>query len=258
MIRAYPIEGVAMSAWINDEGFSASRKSVVFLHGSGGDHEVWDRQYMALSREFNVAAVDLPGHGLSSGAGEKDVGRYVEWVEKIIGRMGLVKPVLAGHSLGAAISLAFAIRYGNLLSAIVPVGGGCEMPVNKAIFDGLRENPAATIDMILKFAVSKPNREAVTPALRDALHRVKPDLLSDDLWACDRLDLVGDLSKIALPALLICGDDDKMTPPDLSRFLAQTIPGAKFALIEGAGHYVMIEKPDAFNGVLAEFLRGLP
>jgi pimeloyl-ACP methyl ester carboxylesterase len=153
MIRSYQIEGTAISAWVNDGGFSGSRKSIVFLHGSGGDHKVWDRQCGALSGEFNVAAVDLPGHGLSGGAGEDDVGRYVEWVKKIIGALGLATPVLAGHSLGAAISLTFATRYGSLLSAIVPVGGGCEMPVNSAIFDGLRDNHAATIDMILKFAV---------------------------------------------------------------------------------------------------------
>ena len=228
----------------------------MFVHGSGGDHTLWERQYGALPGEFNVASVNLPGHGLSGGAGEDDVGRYVEWVKKIIGALGLAKPALAGHSLGAAISLTFAIRYGSLLSAIVPVGGGCEMPVNAAIFDGLKDNPAATIDMILKFAVSKPNREVVTPALKEALNRVNPKLLSDDLRACDRLDLAGDLSKIALPALFVCGDDDKMTPPDLSRFLAEKIPGSKLALIEGAGHYVMLEKPEAFNSVLTAFVRG--
>jgi pimeloyl-ACP methyl ester carboxylesterase len=258
MIREVVIEGTAISAWVSDGGFSDSRKSIVFLHGSGGDHKVWDRQCGVLSGEFNVAAVDLPGHGLSGGAGEDDVGRYVEWVKKIIGALGLAKPVLAGHSLGAAISLTFATRYGNLLSAIVPVGGGCEMPVNSAIFDGLRDNHAATIDMILKFAVSKPNREAVTPALKEALNRIKPNLLTGDLRACDRLDLAGDLSKIALPALFVCGEDDKMTPPDLSRFLAEKILGAKLALIEGAGHYVMMERPEAFNSVLAAFVKALP
>jgi pimeloyl-ACP methyl ester carboxylesterase len=258
MIKEVIIDGTAIACWVNDGGFVAGRKGIVFVHGSGGDHGVWRSQCGTLSGEFNVAAVDLPGHGLSGGAGEDDVSRYVEWVKKFIGTIGLVKPVLAGHSLGAAISLDFAVRHGGLLSAIVPVGGGCEMPVNKAIFEGLRDNAAATIDMILKFAVSKPNREAVTPALKDALLRIKPDLLSGDLKACDRLALAEDLSKIALPSLFICGDDDKMTPPDLSRFLAEKIAGAKLALIEGAGHYVMLEKADAFNSVLAEFVRGLP
>lgn len=257
MIREVMIDGTPIACWVNDGGFSAARKSVVFLHGSGGDHRVWDHQCGALSGEFNVAAVDLPGHGLSGGTGEDDVGRYVEWVTKIIGALGVGTPVLAGHSLGAAISIAFAVRHGGLLSAIVPVGGGCEMPVNAAIFDGLKDNTAATIDMILKFAVSKPNREAVSPVLKAALLRVKPGLLSSDLRACDRLDLAGDLSKIKLPALFICGDDDKMTPPDLSRFLADRVAGARLALIEGAGHYVMMEKPGEFNRVLAEFVRSL-
>jgi pimeloyl-ACP methyl ester carboxylesterase len=258
MIREVMIEGTAIACRVNDGGFKEGRKGIVFVHGSGGDHKVWDRQCDALSGEFNVAAVDLPGHGLSGGTGEDDVVRYVEWVMKIIGALDVGKPVLAGHSLGAAISLAYAVRYGGLLLAIVPVGGGCEMPVNAAIFEGLKDNTAATIEMILKFAVSKPNREAVSPPLKEALLRVNPALLSGDLRACDRLDLAGDLSQIKLPALFICGDDDKMTPPDLSRFLAGKVAGARLALIEGAGHYVMMEKPEEFNSVLAEFVRNLP
>jgi pimeloyl-ACP methyl ester carboxylesterase len=112
--------------------------------------------------------------------------------------------------------------------------------------------------MILKFAISKPNRDAVVPVLKGALMRVPPALLSNDLLACDRLDLTESLRNIALPALFVCGDDDKMTPPDLSRFMAEEIPGAKLALIEGAGHYVMMEKPQAFNSVVAAFVRALP
>lgn len=258
MIRKVQVNGIEMASWVNDNGFSPTRKSIVFVHGSGGDHAVWKHQCAALSGEFNVAALDLPGHGFSGGDGEVDVGRYVEWVKKAINGLGFVKPVLAGHSLGAAISLTHAIHSGSLLSAIVPVGGGAQMPVNRAILDGLRNNAAATIEMIVKFAVSKPNRDAVAPVLKDALSRIKPELLANDLSACDRLDLADDLLAIAVPTLFICGDDDKMTPPDLSRFMAEQISGAKLALIEGAGHYVMMEKPGAFNSVLSAFVRGLP
>ncbi|OPY06313.1 MAG: Sigma factor SigB regulation protein RsbQ [Syntrophaceae bacterium PtaB.Bin038] len=257
MIRKVMIDGTPIACRVNDGGFVEGRKGIVFVHGSGGNHSLWEGQYGGLQREFNVAGLDLPGHGLSGGAGERDVMRYVQWVKKTIGALGLRGPVLVGHSLGAAISLNFAIREGYLLSAIVPVGGGVKMPVNPAILEKIHTDLPSVISMVVKFAISRPNRDAVGPWLQEELEKGNPDILHGDLFACDRMDIASEVASIAIPALVVCGDDDKMTPPDLSRFIAGAIPGARLALIEGAGHYVMREKPEEFNRVLAEFVRSL-
>ncbi len=258
MIREVVIDGTAIACWVNDGGFAEGRKGIVFVHGSGGSHTLWEGQYKALQGEFNVASVNLPGHGFSGGKSERDVMRYVEWVKKTIGALGLRGPVLVGHSLGAAISMNFAIHEGFLLSAIVPVGGGVKMPVNPAILGKIHSDLPSVISMVVKFAISKANREAVGPYLQEGLEKGNPDVFYNDLYACDKMDIEAAVAKIAIPALVICGEDDKMTPPDLSRFIADSIPGAKLALIEGAGHYVMREKPEAFNSVLSAFVRGLP
>ena len=258
MIREVMIDGTAIACWVNDGGIKEGRKSIVFVHGSGGNHTLWEGQYKALQGEFNVAALNLPGHGLSGGTGERDVMRYVQWVKKTIAALGLRGPVLAGHSLGAAISLNFAIHEGYLLSAIVPVGGGLTMPVNPAILEKIHSDLPSVISMVVKFAISKPNRDAVGPYLQEGLEQVNPDAFHGDLYACDRMDITKEAGKIAIPALVVCGDDDKMTPPGLSRSIAEAIPGARLALIEGAGHYVMREKPEEFNSVLAAFVRSLP
>jgi pimeloyl-ACP methyl ester carboxylesterase len=258
MIREVVIDGTAIACWVNDGGFVAGRRSIVFVPGSGGNHTLWENQYEALQGEFNVASVNLPGHGLSGGAGERDVMRYVEWVKKTIGALGLRGPVLAGHSLGAAISMNFAIREGYLLSAIVTVGGGVKMPVNPMILEKIHSDLPSVISMVVKFAISKANRDAVGPYLQEGLEKVSPDVFYGDLYACDRMDIEAQVGSIAIPTLVVCGDDDKMTPPDMSRFVADAVPGAKLALIEGAGHYVMREKPDEFNSVLSAFVRYLP
>jgi len=258
MIREVVIDGTAIACWVNDGGFAEGRKSIVFVHGSGGSHTLWEGQYKALQGEFNVASIDLPGHGLSGGKGEREVMRYVEWVKKTIGALGLRGPALVGHSLGAAISLNFAIREGYLLSAIVPVGGGVTMPVNPMILEKIHTDLPSVISMVVKFAIAKANRDAVGPYLQEGLAKGDPDAFHGDLFACDRMNISEEVSQIAIPALIVCGEEDKMTPPDLSRFIADSIPGAKLALIEGAGHYVMREKPDAFNSVLSAFVRGLP
>jgi pimeloyl-ACP methyl ester carboxylesterase len=76
-----------------------------------------------------------------------------------------------------------------------------------------------------------------------------------DFLSCDRLDITEEISRIRVPALLVCGEDDKMTPPVLSQFMKDRIPGAKLALIPRAGHFVMMENPEAFNEAVREFVK---
>ena len=259
MIKEREIDGTPIACWVNDGGFVEGRKGIVFIHGSGGEHTLWENQYRALQGEFNVAAVNLPGHGLSGGRGEMDVLKYVEWVKKIIGGLGLKRPpVLAGHSLGAAVSLTFAIHHGYLLAGIAPVGGGVKMPVNPMILEKVKTDIDSVAALVVKFAISKANRDRVGPIVDAGMKKANPDSLYGDLYACDKMDIEESVKKIDIPVLVICGDDDKMTPPALSRYIADNVKGAKLALIQGAGHYVMIEAVEPFNQTLAEFVRSLP
>jgi pimeloyl-ACP methyl ester carboxylesterase len=258
MHAIHKVDGIGINCWVNARHFDEKKHSLVFIHGSGGDHTIWIHQYTRLKDEFNIAALDLPGHGRSEGKGEQDVSLYVEWVRKIIKECKPTKPVLIGHSLGAAISLVFAIKYGNLLSGVVPVGGGVTMPVNEMILSGLKTDPAAVIALAAKFSLSKKHRERLMGPLYEGLSRVKPDITYGDFFACNRLDITDEILQIKLPVLVICGDDDKMMPPAMSQFLADNIPGAQLALIEGAGHMVMLEEVNAFNSTLRTFVKSLP
>ena len=76
--------------------------------------------------------------------------------------------------------------------------------------------------------------------------------------AMTRYEPVAKLSAIKVPTLVICGDEDKLTPPAVSQDMANTIPGARLAILEAAGHLSNIEQPAAFNTVLREFLTALP
>ena len=258
MVIFHEISGAKIACWASSQNFADGKKALFFIHGSGGDHRIWIKQYTRLKDEFNIAAIDLPGHGLSDGRGEQDVSQYVEWVRKFIAALALEKPVLIGHSLGAAISLVFAIKYGEMLSAIVPVGGGARMPVNAMILEGLKTDPDSVIALAAKFSVTRENRERLLRTVIEGLSRANPDILYGDLLACDRLDIGNEVASIGKPALVMCGADDKMTPPALSQFLRDNIPSAQLSLIENAGHMVMLENADAFNGALKSFALSLP
>jgi len=258
MVIFHEISGAKIACWASSENFSHGEKTLFFIHGSGGDHRIWIRQYTKLNDEFNIAAIDLPGHGLSDGRGEQDVSQYVELVKKFIDALALEKPVLIGHSLGAAISLVFTMKYGEMLAAIVPVGGGARMPVNEMILKGLKTDPDSVIALAAKFSVTKENRERLSRTVIEGLSRANPDILYGDLLACDRLDIGNEVARIAKPTLVMCGADDKMTPPALSQFLRDNIPGAQLSLIENAGHMAMLENAEAFNGALKSFVKSLP
>lgn len=258
MIDLREIGGRKLACWVNDGGFRADRKTLVFIHGSGGNHTDWIRQFTPLQNKFNITAMDLPGHGQSDGPGEQDVSAYVVWVNKLLEGFGIEKPILIGHSLGAAICLSFAIRHGDVAAAVVPVGGGVRMPVNPLILEGLKQDPAAIIGLAAKFSIAKENRERLSGFITENLSRANPEVIYGDFFACSKLDITEAVAGIRIPALILCGADDKMTPPALSEYLRDHIPGAGLALIPGSGHFAMLENPDAFNAVLADFVNALP
>lgn len=258
MIHLQTIGGRRTACWVNSGGFVPDRRTLVFIHSSGFDHTNWIHQYTPLKGIYNIAALDLPGHGRSEGPGEREIGAYVAWVRRILGELRIDRPVLVGHSLGAAICLSFALRHPDAAAAIVPVGGGARMPVNPMILEGLREDPAAVIALAAKFSVAKANRARLAGLLEETLSLVDPAVLYDDLSACNGLEIADKLAGINLPTLVVCGAQDKMTPPALSAFLAEQIAGAKLTLIEEAGHFAMMENPEAFNGALTAFVGALP
>ncbi len=258
MIHLQDIDGRRIACWVNNGSFRPDRRTLVFIHGSGGDHTHWIQQYTPLKDAFNIAAIDLPGHGRSDGPGEQEAAAYGEWVKKVLDGLGIVKPVMIGHSLGAAICLSFVIRYRDSAAAVVSVGGGARMPVNPLILEGLKQDPAAVISLAAKFSVAKANRERFGGLIAESLSRVDPGIIHGDFSACNSLDIAEALAGIGIPALLLCGAEDKMTPPSWSEFIRDHIPGARLALIEEAGHFVMMENPEAFNAALSDFVNSLP
>ena len=257
MLKYFNVESSKIACWVNGSNFGEHEQSLVFIHGSGGDHSAWSHQYAGLHKQYNIAAVDLPGHGSSEGNGESDIERYCLWVKNLLDILQLKNVILVGHSLGAAINLQFAINYPQTIQGIVTVGGGMKMPVNPAIFEFLKTNPVESVELVCKFSVAKQNREKFMEPLVKSLAKTRTDVLQGDLTACDKFDVSQKVSKISIKALAICGAEDKMTPPEFSRQISESISGEKLCLIEGAGHLVMMEQPEEFNAALNKFALSL-
>ncbi len=262
MIQYYDIRGEKIACWVKQSGFDPDKKNLFFIHGSGGVHTLWANQYGRLHKKFNIVAVNLPGHAPSGGRGENDIRRYSDWVRETLAAIGWEKSILVGHSLGAAIALRSALDYPKKLAGIVCIGAGMKMPVNSFFLEFLQSAPASIpaeiVELITKFSLAKENRASLSAPLQLSIARAKVDVMYGDLSACDRLDLTQEAGNISVPAMIVCGTQDKMTPPELSRALAAAVGDARLVLIEGAGHMVMLEQPEKFNAALTDFVSGLP
>jgi len=136
-----------------------------------------------------------------------------------------------------------------------------KMPVNPFFLEFMKTNPpevpAEVIDLICKYSLAKENRSKFSAPLKKSLSQSSVEVLYGDLSACNNLDLTQELGEISIPALVICGAEDKMTPPECSRQLAASISGATLEIVEGAGHMVMLERPAEFNMSLDKFAESI-
>jgi pimeloyl-ACP methyl ester carboxylesterase len=258
LLKYFSVDSKKIACWVNGNGFDEQAQSLFFIHGSGGDHSLWSFQYARLNKNFNIVAVDLPGHGSSEGSGESDINTYSLWVKKLFDVLQMKNVIIIGHSLGAAIALTLAADFSSMIKGIAAVGGGLKMPVNPAIFELLKKEPETAFELMGKFSLAKENRTKLAEPLKKSMVAGNIESLYNDLVACDKMDLTDKVKKINLPSLIMCGEEDKMTPPQLSREISANINGSKTCFIKNAGHMVMMENPEEFNEALIAFAKSIP
>ena len=248
------IDGKQISYWIGRGDLLEGREVVLFIHGAGGGEYTWSYQKGFFEKQFNPIFIELPGHGKSGGDGEQEIGKYAEHVHAFLKVMGLSKVTLVGHSMGGAIVQTFALTHPEVINKIVLVGTGAKLRVFPIILDGIKNNFKETVRKITQFAYSrKVSSDLIERAISD-LMQCRPEVLYGDFLACDRFDIMNEVEKIDLPTLVLCGDEDELTPVKYSQFLHRQIKHSKIEILSNAGHMVMMESPQAFNEKIGEFI----
>ena len=241
--------------------------SVAFVHGAANDHSA----FLLQSRYFayhgcNALAVDLPGHGRSDGAPLATIGAIADWLASLMDAAGIGSAALVGHSMGSLVTLECAARHPARARALALIGTSAPMPVGEALLGAAREDRHAALDMLNIWGHSATARLGgntvpgmwMTGAYVRLLERAAPQVLHVDLKAChDSADGRTSAAQVRCPTLFVLGSCDMMTPPRNAKDLQAALPDARTVILDGAGHALMAERPDAVLDALVGFVAGL-
>lgn len=253
--------------WVHDRGRGPA---ILFVHGFPLDHSMWERQGNAFDREYRVLMPDLRGFGSSGVAdGTVTMADFADDLAALLDRQGIAEPVVfCGLSMGGYIAFQFWKRHCHRLRALVlcDTRAAADLPDaaenrHKMAERVLSEGSQVAADAMLP-KLFAPQVVEQKPAFFSAIRQVILNTSPETIAAAQRgmairPEMRSELGQITVPTLVICGEQDVISPPDEMRELAAAIPGSRFEPIAGAGHLSPLEKPDAFNAVLGDWLRGL-
>ena len=235
------------------------RPPLILIHGAGGSHLSWPPQIRRMAGE-RIYALDLAGHGRSEGLGKHSIDAYAEDVLAFMQAMELRAAVFAGISMGSAIALTLSLKYPKKVLALGLLGAGAKMRVASSILEtaGSPNTFESAVDMVNGNCFSANAPQNLLQLSKQQLMENRPPVLLGDFLACNEFDVTGQLDKIKVPALIICGAEDRMTPVRYSEFLHGNIVNSQLQIVENSGHMVMAEQPDVVAELLRKFMDELP
>lgn len=239
--------------------------SVVLIHGFPLDSRIWEAQVSGLSDRYRVIAPDLRGFGQSSSTRPFSMDDLCDDVHKLLAAIGALPCVLGGLSMGGYMTFSYAHRHAADLKGLMFIDTKAEADPPEAkenrvkMAEMARERgaePVASVMMPKMFApdVDK-HRPDLARRLRQIMEECPPTTIAHACLAMkDRPDHRERLGQIKLPTLAISGEHDILTPPKIMQPIVDGIPGAKMAVIKGAGHLAPMEQPVQVNRAMREFL----
>jgi len=248
------VDDVEIFAATGGKPFDPSLPLVVFLHGAGFDHSIWALPARWFAHHGHaVLAPDLPGHGRSAGKPIASIEGLADWTVRLIHAAGATRARLVGHSMGSLISLEAASRHPDTVAEITLIAAGASMKVSPDLLGAAEANQHDAIDMVSiwghGFRASLGGSRA--PGLwmlgggERVLEAAAPGVLHTDLAACNAYSRALDAAAgLSIPATLILGERDMMTPLKAGTELAGAIKGARRVVLPGAGHMLTAERPD--------------
>jgi 3-oxoadipate enol-lactonase len=231
---------------------------IVFLHGVGSDKSAWAPQLDHFGRSRRAIALDYPGYGDSDPAPDATTrDDYAAAMLSAMSALGIGKVHACGLSLGGVVAIAMHHLAPEMIASLILADSFAVHPDGRGIYErsvagsaDLRAMAEARVDVLL----AEPADPAIRSEVVETMARIDPAAYrigADAVWLADQRDRA---AAIRVPTLVVCGAEDNVTPPALSRELAELIPAARYEQIDSAGHLSNLEQPPTFNRLVDEFI----
>ena len=227
---------------------------IIFLHGVGSDKSVWEPQLDHFGGSRRALAIDYPGYGeseLSPDASRED---FAAAILAALDALGIGRAHVCGLSLGGVVAIALHAVAPDRCASLIIADSFAVHPQGQTIYD---RSIAASHDMrglaqarVGALLVSEEPRSEVIETMA-AIDPKAYRIGARAVWLADQRDRA---AAVGVPTLILCGDEDAITPPSLSEELAGLIPGSRLEIIAGASHLANLDKPDEFNRLIDDFL----
>src|SRR4030081_1286367 len=254
------VDGLETFGAAGGREFDTSQPTIVLLHGAGFDHTTWALHSRWFAHHgYGVLAPDLPGHGRSIGAPLSTIADMADWTAALLDAAGAAKARLVGHSMGSLIALETAARHAAKVTALSLIGTTATMTVGPDLLKAAEANDHAAIDMVsiwgLGFQAELGGGLAPGMGMHSGAQRVleqsRPGVLFNDLSACNAYQgALAAAAGITVPASFILGERDMMTAAKAGKALAAALPNSRTVVLRGAGHMMMVERPDELLAAL--------
>ena len=231
---------------------------VLFLHGIGGNRNHWQHQIAFFSQQgFRAAAWDARGYGDSDDyEGPLSFDDFTADVLRTLDFLGDESAHLAGLSMGGRIARNFALAHPRRVRTLTlaNTSPGFDALSAEEVLAFVEQRKSRSPESARRILGSRA-RPGAHEALLASFHALRNDSYLKTLEASVAQDRDAPLEKLAVPTLVITGDEDRVYPPELAQRMARRIPGAELVTLEACGHLANLEQPERFNAVLLDFLQ---
>ena len=240
---------------------------LVFMHGIGGNRTNWHDQFATFAKHFTIVSWDARGYGQSNDYdGPLNPIDFSYDLKRLLDHYGVQKAHIAGLSMGGMIAQDFYSLYPERVTTLVlcDTSDGLNTtmtPDKREEFIRLRlgpllagKEPKDMAPTVADTLIGRQSSRASWQRLVDSMAALHKESYIKTVRANTSRTDYPDARQIRVPTLLVFGEDDRLTPPDVGRAMQAKIPGAQLVIIPTAGHLSNIEQPEAFNKAVLDFL----
>jgi len=239
-------------------------RPIVFLHGLGWDHHLWDDAFARYSGRYRVIAGDTRGHGGSDRpAGPYSIRQFADDWRGALDRLEVEEACLVGFSQGGMIAMQLALDEPRRFPALVLASTRCKVeadPAEKRVdriailrSQGAEASARSSAELVFSRGFMEGHPDYIARFIEQRI-AFPVEALAAAMAAGRGFDVSAELAAYKGPCLVVAGSADALTNPEAVRQVSRCVPGSRFVMVEGAGHMIPVEQPAVFYGHLDEFL----